>query len=162
MTLSTAGALVSSFCGRGSVALLIGLVGAAGCGESGLGPDVPENNVVLAGDGDWGDDPYVAHSASVDGHGLTVEVSYAGGCRRHVFTLVIAESFMESDPVQLSAELVHEANGDACEAWLTNVRVFDLELVRTRYRQFYGPGPGTVVLRVEGLPGEDLVYEFAG
>ena len=69
---------------------------------------------------------------------------------------------MESDPVQLAAELVHEANGDPCEAWLTNTRVFDLDLVRTRYRQFYGPGPGTVVLQVEGLPGENLVYEFAG
>ena len=45
---------------------------------------------------------------------------------------------------------------------LTNTRVFDLDLVRTRYRQFYGPGPGTVVLRVEGLSEESLVYEFAG
>ena len=144
------------------MALLFGLLAASGCGESGLGPEVPENNVVLAGAGDWGDDHYVANSAAVEGHALTVEVSYAGGCRRHIFTLVISQSFMESDPVQLPAELVHEANGDACEAWLTNVRVFDLDLVRTRYRQFYGPGPGTVVLRVEGLPREALVYDFAG
>ena len=142
--------------------LLLGLLAASGCGESGLGPDVPDNNVVLAGSGDWGDDHYVANSASVDGHGLTVEVSYAGGCRRHIFTVVISESFMESDPVQLAAELVHEANGDPCERWVTDTRVFDLDLVRTRYQQFYGPGPGTVVLRVEGLPGESLVYEFAG
>ncbi len=162
MTFSTAGSPVSASRGRVSIGLILGLLGASGCGESGLGPDVPENNVVLAGNGDWGDDPYVANSASVDGHGLTVEVSYAGGCRRHIFTLVISETFLESDPVQLPAELVHEANGDACEAWLTNTRVFDLDLVRTRYRQFYGPGPGTVVLRVEGLPGESLVYEFAG
>lgn len=142
--------------------LLLGLLVGSGCGESGLGPDVPENNVVLAGSGDWGDDHYVANSAAVDGHGLTVEVSYAGGCRRHIFTLVISETFLESDPVQLPAELVHEANGDTCEAWLTNTRVFDLELVRARYRQFYGPGPGTVVLGVEGVPGEALVYEFDG
>ena len=142
--------------------LILGLLAAWGCGESGLGPDAPENTVVLAGNGDWGDDPYVANSASVDGDGLTVDVSYAGGCRRHIFTLVISQSFMESDPVQLAAELVHEANGDACERWVTDTRVFDLDLVRTRYQQFYGPGPGTVVLRVEGLPGESLVYEFAG
>lgn len=141
--------------------LILGLSAASGCGESGLGPDVPDNNVVLAGSGDWGDDHYVANSASVDGHGLTVEVSYAGGCRRHIFTVVISESFMESDPVQLAAELVHEANGDNCERWVTDTRVFDLDLVRARYQQFYGPGPGTVVLRVEGLPEGDLVYEFA-
>ena len=162
MPLLTAGSPASALGGRASVALLLGLLAASGCGESGLGPDVPENNVVLAGAGDWGDDPYVANSAAVDGQGLTVEVSYAGGCRRHVFTLVISESFMESDPVQLAAELVHEANGDACETWVTESRVFDLDLVRTRYRQFYGPGPGRVVLRVEGLPREDLLYEFAG
>ena len=63
MTLSTAGSPVSHFRGRASVALLLGLLAGSGCGESGLGPDVPENNVVLAGNGDWGDDPYVANSA---------------------------------------------------------------------------------------------------
>jgi len=32
---------------------------------------------------------------------------------------------------------------------------------RSRYRQFYGPGPGKVVLRIAGVPG-DLVYAFDG
>ena len=89
-------------------------------------------------------------------------VGDGGGCRTHVFTLVISESFREADPVQLPAVLAHEANGDPCQAWLTETHVFDLDLVRTRYRQFYGPGPGRVVLQIEGVSGEDLVYEFAG
>ena len=121
---------------------------------------MPESNVVLVGSGDWGDDPYVVNSAAIDGDQLTIEVSYGGGCRRHAFTLVISESFRESDPVQLPAVLAHNANGDACEAWLTESHVFDLDLVRTRYRQFYGSGPGRVVLSIEGVPGGDLVYEF--
>ena len=145
-----------------SVALLLGLLAAPGCRESPIEPDMPENNVVIADGRDYGDDPYVANSAAIDGDRLTVSVSYTGGCRNHVFTLVIAESFKESDPVQLPAVLAHEANGDPCEAYPTESRVFDLALVRTRYRQFYGPGSGKVALRIEGVAGDDLVYQFDG
>ena len=83
----------------------------------------------------------------MDGHWLTIEVSYSGGCRRHDFTLVISTSFRESDPVQLPAVLAHDATGDTREAYPTESRVFDLALVRSRYRQFYGPRSGKVVLR---------------
>ena len=145
-----------------SVALLLGLLAAPGCRESSLEPDIRDANVVVADGRDWGDDPYVVNSAAIDGHRLTLEVSYGGGCRSHAFTLVISASFRESDPVQLPAVLAHEANGDACEAWLTESHVFDLALVSTRYHEFYGPGPGRVVLRIEGVSGERLVYEFAG
>ena len=123
-------------------------------------PNVPESNVVVADSGNWGDDPYVVNSAAVNGHRLNMEVSYAGGCRKHVFTLVLSTSFIESDPVRLPAVLAHDANGDPCEAWVTRAYNFDLALVRTRYRQFYGPGPGKVVLQIKGVPQNDLVYEF--
>ena len=121
-----------------------------------------DDNVVVADGRSRGDDPYIVNSAALDGDRLTIEASYGGGCRTHVFTLVISESFRESDPVQLRAVLAHEANGDPCRAWLTESHVFDLSLIRTRYRQFYGPGPGRVVLHIEGVPGKHLVYEFAG
>lgn len=123
-------------------------------------PDVPESNVVVADGRNWGDDPYVVNSAAVDGHRLTIEVSFGGGCRRHDFTLVISKMFLESDPVQLPAVLAHDANGDSCEAYPTESHVFDLALVSTRYRQFYGAGPGRIILRIAGVPGDDLVYEF--
>ncbi len=125
-------------------------------------PDVPASNVVVADDRHWGDDPYVVNAAAVDGHRLTLEVSFSGGCRRHAFTLVLSPTFQESDPVQLPAVLAHEAHGDPCEAYPTESHVFDLALVRTRYRQFYGAGPGRVILRITGVPGADLVYEFDG
>ena len=115
--------------------------------------------MVLADGRNLGDDPYVVNSAAVDGDRLTLSVSYSGGCRNHVFTLVISK-FQESDPVQLPAVLAHDANGDTCEAWPTESLSFDLGLVRTRYRQFYGPGPGKVVLLIRGVSGDGLVYEF--
>ena len=157
-----AGSPASAARGAASVALLLGRLVAPGCRESALGPDVPESNVVLADGRERGDDPYIVNSLAVAGHRLTIKVSYAGGYRNHAFTLVISTSFGESDPVQLPVVLAHDANGDACEAWLTESHRFDLALVRARYRQFYGPGPGTVVLRIKGVLGDDLVYEFAG
>ncbi|WP_420438452.1 hypothetical protein [Candidatus Palauibacter sp.] len=148
--------------GAASIGLLLGLFAAVGCGESPVAPGAPERNVVVEDGRNRGDDPYVVNSAAIDGHELTLEVSYGGGCERHDFTLVISSTFLESDPVQLRAALAHEANGDACEAWITESIDFDLALVRTRYQEFYGPGAGTVVLLITGVSGHDLVYEFAG
>ena len=148
--------------GTASAVVLLGLLAAPGCREFALEPDVRDANVVVADGRDWGNDSYVVNSAVLNGDRMAIEVSFAGGCRDHVFTLVISQSFRESDPVQLPAVLAHEANGDACEAWLTESHVFDLALVRTRYRQFYGSGPGRVVLLIEGVPGEQFLYEFAG
>ena len=141
-------------------ALLLGMLAASGCRESPIEPVVSENSVVVDDGRDHGDDPYVVNSVAVEGDRLTISVSYAGGCRNHVFTLVISKSFMESDPVQLSAFLAHNANGDPCEAFPTESLSFDLGAVRTRYQMFYGPGPGKVVLRIRGVSSEELVYEF--
>ena len=126
------------------------------------GPAGREGNVVLAGDRDWGDDSYRVNSAAIDGDRLIVSVSYSGGCREHVFTLVISNIFLESDPVQLPAVLAHNANGDTCEAYPTETIGFDLGLVKTRYQQSYGPGPGRVLLRIRDVTGDDLLYEFGG
>ncbi len=116
--------------------------------------------MVVADGRDWGNDSYVVNSAAIDVHLLTIVVSFGGGCPRHDFTLVISETFKESDPVQLSAVLAHDANGDTCEAYPTESRVFDLAPIRTRYQQFYEPGPGKTALQIAGVPGVELLYEF--
>ncbi len=156
---------------------MLGLLVAVGCRESGsptapddvvsvtpgdTTPDGPQAGAVhVAGSGaKLGDDDYVLNSAAVVGDTLEVSVSYGGGCETHVVALVIAASFAESFPVQLQASLAHEANGDPCQAWLTVTYVFDLALVRTRYRDAYGPGAATVVLQLDGFTGGPLVYEF--
>lgn len=94
------------------------------------------DSVVAAGIGSTTlvDDGYVLNHAAISGGTLSVSVSYAGGCETHALTLVIAASFIESSPVQLHAVLRHDANGDACEAWLTHSYAFDLAIARTRYR----------------------------
>jgi hypothetical protein len=117
--------------------------------------------VVVAGaDATSGDDDYVLNNATISGDTLMTSVSYSGGCETHEFTLVISASFLESSPVQLPAVLRHAAHGDACEAWLTQSYAFDLAVIRTRYREAYGPGAGRVVLQLDGVPGDRLVFEF--
>ena len=117
--------------------------------------------VVVAGTGaTLGNDDYVLNSATITGDTLTISVSYSGGCRTHLFTLVIAASFVEASPVRLPAVLRHDANGDRCEAFPTESYAFDLALVRARYRAVYGPGAGRVALQLDAVPEDALVYEF--
>ncbi len=158
-------------------ATLLVLLTPAGCGETrtlgaptsvsvgrtdGPAPAPSQaGRVVVAGaDALLGNDDYVLNSAAITGDTLTISVSYSGGCRTHVFTLVIAASFVESSPVRLPAVLRHDANGDTCEAFPTESYAFDLALVRVRYRAVYGPGAGRVALQLDGLPEDGLVYEF--
>ena len=167
----------SEFPAACACATLLVLLAPAGCGEprtpgeptpvsvgraDGTAPAPSQaGRVVVAGtDATSGNDDYVLNSATITGDTLTVSVSYSGGCRTHVFTLVIAASFVDSSPVRLPAVLRHDANGDPCEAFPTESYAFDLALVRTRYRAAYGPGAGRVALQLDGVPEDGLVYEF--
>ena len=137
---------------------------AAGC-TSPVTPTPDYGNVgrvvVEGADAGYGDDDFVVEEATLDGDTLRARVSYGGGCESHAMTLVISASFIETSPVRLRSFFRHEANGDPCQAWLTEDWVFELTLVRERYETFYGPGPGAVVLQLD-LDGAsaDLLYEF--
>ena len=146
----------------------------AACGQGGLDtpvsisvddvpPAVPRAGAIVFSEAParWGQDPFVVNDAAIAGDTLELSLSYAGGCARHVVTLVVSELFLESDPVQIPVSLAHDANGDPCEAWLTQEYEFDLTPIRNRYRQAYGDGPGRVVLLLDGAPGGTLLYVFS-
>ena len=101
-------------------------------------------------------DPFDLNAAAVSGNILTVNVSFIGGCRYHLFVLTAAGAFRESDPV------THDDNGDTCEAYPTEDRRFDLTPIKERYRAAYGLDSGSVRLLLQPAPGTDqpLVYEF--
>lgn len=154
--------------------LLLGVAALAACGEGGVDvpiaisaddvpPAGPRSGAVVVSEAPnlHGQDPFVLNGAAIAGDTLSLDLSYAGGCARHEFTLVASESFLESDPVQLPASLAHDANGDSCEAWLTQDYEFDLSLFRDRYRRAYGDGPGRIALLLEGVPGGTLLYVFS-
>ncbi len=158
----------------GAWVLALGAAAFAACGEGGLDTpvavsvdDVPPTGpragaVLVSGQPHLhGQDSFVLNGAAIAGDTLSLNLSYAGGCARHEFTLVASESFLESDPVQLPVSLGHDANGDSCEAWLTEDYEFDLTPLRDRYRQSYGDGSGRIVLLLEGVPGGTLLYVFS-
>ena len=111
----------------------------------------------------WGEDDYVLNDAEINGDILTLNVSYSGGCEEHVITLVISESFVETEPVQLAAFLAHDGNGDSCERWVTETYAFDLGVIKTLYQEAYQQNTGRVVLLLGGIgiPEERRIdYEF--
>ena len=106
-------------------------------------------------------DPFTLNDAAVAEDMLTVSVSYAGGCRLHEFRLLTADGFMESDPVQLRIDLIHDANGDRCLAWITEQHSFDLSDVKARWREAYRQESGIVQLRLRDAPDDEaLRYRF--
>ena len=116
--------------------------------------------VIGVADEKFGTDDYTLNNATIDEDTLMINVSYSGGCEKHEMTLVASESFLESFPVQLPVSLAHNANGDACEAWLTEDYNFDLTPIKTMYQEGYRQEAGTIILRLKDAPNTDLVYEF--
>ena len=124
-----------------------------------------QGNVVFSAGGvdsaaQWGADDYELGAAAVTGDTLAVTLSYGGGCKTHRFTLVAAEAFMESDPVQLQVAIAHDADGDACQRWVTEDYHFILDPIKARYKASYGSGPGVVILQLARAPGSPLEYKF--
>ena len=119
------------------------------------------NHVVLSSTPEkWGTDAYTINAATLEGDTLTVNVSYSGGCETHEFTLVAEERFLESFPVQQRVSLAHNANGDVCDAWITEDYPFDLTPIKEVYQKSYQTDTGTIVLRLKDAPPSDLAYEF--
>jgi hypothetical protein len=64
-------------------------------------------------------DDVMIKDASVVGDSLTMLVSYSGGCKTHDFKAIWDGAMMKSLPGQINVVLSHNANGDMCEALLT-------------------------------------------
>ena len=122
---------------------------------------VDDSNVVIAATPEaWGTDAYVINAATIKDDILSVDVSYSGGCETHAFTLVAEQRFLESFPVQLRVSLAHNANGDTCEAWITEEHTFNLTPIKEIYQKGYQTDTGTIILRLKGAPPGELAYEF--
>jgi hypothetical protein len=60
---------------------------------------------------------------------LTLNISYSGGCKEHTFQLYATRGIYKSNPPQADVFLSHNANGDFCEAYITENIKFDLSLM---------------------------------
>ena len=110
----------------------------------------------------FGTDAYVLNSAEVTGDILTVNVSYSGGCEPHGFTISGQGSFLGPPPVPINLFLIHNANGDLCQEWITEDHEFDLTPIKTLYQEVRQEDSGRIILHIINT-GEvvDVVYEFS-
>lgn len=101
--------------------------------------------------------PFSHTGTALSGDVLTVDLGYSGGCEIHDFQLCWDAVFAESDPVQVWLTLVHDANGDACEAYITESRQFDLNPLKQAWQSSYGATSGTIIVH---LGTDTLSYSF--
>lgn len=94
-------------------------------------------------------DDYVIEQLSVTGDMLTVSLSYGGGCEEHEYLLCWDGDLHETNPVQARLTLIHDANGDDCEAEVHDEPCFDLSLLKDAYENKYMADFGTIVLRLD-------------
>jgi hypothetical protein len=101
--------------------------------------------------GEYDGDSYSLGELSIgsDGTELIVPVSYGGGCAEHFFRVCWDGSFMESFPVQTRLVLQHEGNDDPCDAVLSSELRIPLDPVRDAWLESYGPGAGSVIVRLD-------------
>ena len=84
--------------------------------------------------------------AAISGDTLTIGASYGGGCEAHDFQVCWDQSFMESEPVQVRLEVWHDANGDSCEAYLSETLQFDLAPLKQAWQDAYQQESGTITI----------------
>jgi hypothetical protein len=70
--------------------------------------------------------PFTLDSLLVQGDKVEVTVSYPGGCIQHSFEIIWNETVTYSNPPEVSLAIIHNANGDSCEAYITEVLTFNL------------------------------------
>ena len=93
-------------------------------------------------------DGYQIEEAHIDRDTLRLRVTHGGGCAVHEYGLTAYDGWLESNPVQVRALLLHDAHGDMCDALLTVNLRFDLQPLKQAYLRAYGGSSGTVVIRL--------------
>lgn len=107
--------------------------------------------------GDWPQDRFSLHRASVAGDSLVASVSYSGGCEQHEFFFVASRRFLESEPPKVDTLLAHLDPGDPCDAIIGNELRFDLVPLREEYERAYGREHGRLVLLLQD---REIPYTF--
>lgn len=89
-------------------------------------------------------DPVDVLRSIVQGDVLLLRLGHGGGCRNHEYAVCYDDYFAESYPVQTELRVIHEDNGDTCEAYLMAELRLDLEPIAQTYERYYRSTAGLV------------------
>ena len=104
------------------------------------------------------DDVLIDTTYIVNNDTLVVEAYYGGGCKEHIFQLIISTVFEKSLPAQANALLAHESNDDMCEAYIHEKLKFDLTTLKDYYVLNYS-GNASIVIHLNDY-NEPIIYTF--
>lgn len=71
-------------------------------------------------------DQFVLHEVKIENKKIHIKVAYSGGCATHKFQIIWPEVITMIYPPDFSVVLMHDNNGESCEAYLTETISFDL------------------------------------
>ena len=111
---------------------------------------------------EWPADALVVDAARIERDTLVLDVTHGGGCADHEYAVVAWNGWLESHPVQVGALIAHDSHDDPCDGLLSPTLRFDLRPLKDAYRDAYGPGEATLIIRLSapGGPALSLAYDF--
>ncbi len=72
-------------------------------------------------------DPFELNNVEFEEGIIKISVSYSGGCQPHIFTITWDEIIRSSNPPGMNLIITHDANGDNCEAYITDMLEFTID-----------------------------------
>ncbi len=71
-------------------------------------------------------DPLDLKGIVLKGDSVEVSVAYSGGCKQHSFEFIWNGAVAKTNPPEINLFIRHRANGDACEAYITEKLTFSV------------------------------------
>ena len=96
----------------------------------------------------------VIDTAFITGNTMTLEVTYGGGCEKHMFKLEGSKSISKSLPPIRNIRLAHIAKADMCKALIKKTLRYDIS--EFAYKKEAG---SEIFLNIEGYDG-NIKYTF--
>jgi hypothetical protein len=82
------------------------------------------------------DDEFFLEDVLIEDDILKVNVSYNGGCKKHVFSLTAKENFKEiENAYEINLKLLHNSNSDNCKKIVTEELFFNLLPLKTEFQK---------------------------
>ncbi|MEM7392610.1 MAG: hypothetical protein AAF492_09695 [Verrucomicrobiota bacterium] len=110
-------------------------------------------------------DDFWLEKINLKGDILGLRVTSGGGCKPHIYKLVVLSPFKESSPVEVNLLLSHNANNDPCEAIVGKNLKFDLTPLKTAFKKAYPGSKGEIRLNIFGRdpqkPLKQVTYTFS-